>query len=219
MNLEPLWDIRVRTPRLELRLPTEEELEELYEVAAAGIHPPEEMPFGVAWTDDLEHDAFVDFHRDAWREWSPTKWRCNLVAFLDGRAIGLQGYEAVDFARSRTVETGSWLGEQFQRRGFGTEQRAAVLELVFRGLGAHAATSGALFPNVASQRVSEKLGSASPASASSPRAASLCSTTTTASSAASGGHRYRSRSSGSSRRSSSSAYEGKLRVDEVTSSW
>jgi RimJ/RimL family protein N-acetyltransferase len=158
VSLEPLWAIRLRTPRLELRLPTDEELEELYEVAAAGIHPPEEMPFAVAWTDDLQHDAFVEFHRAAWREWSAAKWRCNLVTFLDRRVIGMQGFEAADFARSRTVETGSWLGAEFQRRGFGTEQRAAVLELAFRGLGAHAVTSGALFPNVASQRVSQKLG-------------------------------------------------------------
>ena len=158
MNLEPLWGVRLSTPQLELRLPTDAELEELFEVAAAGIHPPEEMPFGVAWTDDLRHDTFVEFHRAAWREWSPAKWRCNLVTFLDGRVIGTQGFEAADFARSRTVETGSWLGAEFQRRGFGTEQRAAVLELVFLGLGARAATSGALFPNIASQRISEKLG-------------------------------------------------------------
>jgi RimJ/RimL family protein N-acetyltransferase len=158
VQLEPLQRVRLRTPRLELRLPTDEELEALFEVAAAGIHPPEEMPFGVAWTDELQHDAFVDFHRAAWREWSPTKWMCNFVTFLDRRVIGTQAIGATDFARSRTVETGSWLGAQFQRRGFGTEQRAAVLELAFRGLGAHAATTGALFPNIASQRVSEKLG-------------------------------------------------------------
>jgi hypothetical protein len=53
VNIEPLWEIRLRTPRVELRLPTADELETLYDVAAAGIHPPEEMPFGVAWTDDL----------------------------------------------------------------------------------------------------------------------------------------------------------------------
>ena len=35
MNLEPLFDLRIRTPRLELRLPTESELNELYELAAA----------------------------------------------------------------------------------------------------------------------------------------------------------------------------------------
>jgi hypothetical protein len=45
MNLAPLFALRIRTPRLELRFPTEAELVELYGVAAAGIHPPEEMPF------------------------------------------------------------------------------------------------------------------------------------------------------------------------------
>ncbi len=48
MNVEPLYRLRVRTPRLELRLPDDDALEQLYEIAAAGIHPPEEMPFGVA---------------------------------------------------------------------------------------------------------------------------------------------------------------------------
>ena len=71
--------------------------------------------------------------------------------------IGTQAIGATDFARSSTVETGSWLGSRYQRQGFGTEQRAAVLEFAFRGLGADAATTGPLFPNVASQRVSEKL--------------------------------------------------------------
>jgi len=63
-----------------------------------------------------------------------------------------------DFAATRTAETGSWLGERFQRRGFGTEMRAAVLELFFSGLGGLVATSGALEGNTASERVSEKLG-------------------------------------------------------------
>jgi hypothetical protein len=39
MRLEPLWEIRLRTPRLELRLPTDDKLLELYRVAEAGIHP------------------------------------------------------------------------------------------------------------------------------------------------------------------------------------
>jgi RimJ/RimL family protein N-acetyltransferase len=153
-----LWQIRLRTPRLELRLPTEDEVEELFEVAAAGIHPPEEMPFAVAWTDDLQHDTFVEFHRMRWREWSPDDWVCNFVTFLDGRVIGTQGIEARHFARERTVATGSWLGSNDQRKGYGTEQRAAVLEFAFRGLDARAAVTGAMFPSIASQRVSEKLG-------------------------------------------------------------
>jgi RimJ/RimL family protein N-acetyltransferase len=158
MNLEPLWDIRIRTPRLELRLPSDDEILELYRVAEAGIHPPEEMPFFIPWTDTLNEPDFVAYHRDFRDTWSPEAWRCNFVTFLDGRAIGTQGIEAESFATKREVETGSWLGETFQRQGYGFEQRAAVLELAFRGLEARAATSGALVHNVASQRISEKLG-------------------------------------------------------------
>jgi RimJ/RimL family protein N-acetyltransferase len=116
------------------------------------------MPFFVPWTDTLNEDDFVAYHRDARESWTPGLWRCNFVTFLEGRAIGTQGIEAKDFAETRTVETGSWLGEEFQRRGYGFEQRAAVLEFAFRGLGADVATSGALVHNVASQRISEKLG-------------------------------------------------------------
>lgn len=116
------------------------------------------MPFAVPWTDTLDHDDFVAFHRAAWQAWSPDEWQCNFVTFLDGRAIGTQALVAKDFRSTRTVESGSWLGKQFQGLGYGTEQRAAVLELAFRGLGADAAVTGALLTNPASARVSEKLG-------------------------------------------------------------
>ncbi len=158
MDVSALWQIRVRTPRLELRLPDEAELDELFRVALAGIHPPEEMPFAVAWTDDLDEEAFKAFHHETWKAWRPDAWSLNLVTFLDGKVIGSQGVVAKSFAEKREVGTGSWLGMAFQRQGFGTEQRAAVLELAFRGLGANAATSGALEGNVASARISEKLG-------------------------------------------------------------
>jgi RimJ/RimL family protein N-acetyltransferase len=142
MTPAALMNVRVRTPRLELRLPTDDEIIELYRVAEGGIHPPEEMPFFVPWTDTLNEADFVAYHREGRESWSPDLWRCNFVSFLDGRPIGTQGIEAKDFADERTVETGSWLGETFQRQGYGFEQRAAVLEFAFRGLGARAATSG-----------------------------------------------------------------------------
>jgi RimJ/RimL family protein N-acetyltransferase len=70
----------------------------------------------------------------------------------------VQGLFAKDFAESRAVRTGSWLGQRFQSRALGTEMRTAVLELAFRGLGAEVARSGAVEGNAASLRVSEKLG-------------------------------------------------------------
>jgi RimJ/RimL family protein N-acetyltransferase len=148
----------VRTPRLELRLPSDDELVELFRVAEGGIHPPEEMPFYIPWTDRLDLEDFVAFHRAAWTDWRPEKWSLNLIAFLDGKPIGSQGIDAQNFATRREVETGSWLGAPYQGKGLGTEQRAAVLELAFSGLGARAAVSGSFAHNVKSQRVSEKLG-------------------------------------------------------------
>ena len=150
--------LRLRTARLELRLASHEELVALGALALAGIHPPGEMPFAIAWTDDVTVESFVAYHEERLAAWRPDDWVLNLVTFLDGVPIGTQGMMAKDFARTREVSTGSWLGQDYQGRGYGTEQRAAVLELAFRGLGARAALSGALEGNAASSRVSEKLG-------------------------------------------------------------
>ena len=157
-DLAPLFGLRLRTPRLELRLPTQDELEELREVALAGIHPAEFMPFSVAWTDDPKLADFLDYHELRRREWSVDAWHLELAVWLQGEPVGVQHMMGEGFARTRTVGTGSWLGERFQGRGVGTEMRTAVLELAFRGLGAQAARSGAIDGNVASLRVSEKLG-------------------------------------------------------------
>jgi len=154
-----LYGLRLRTPRVELRLPTHDELVELREVAHAGIHRPDEMPFGVAWTDQPYSEGFVvDFLEWQLAEWRLDDWNLNLGVWGEGRLAGIQTLHGANFPRSRIVGTGSWLGQDFQRRGYGTEMRAAVLELAFRGLGAAAATSGAMDVNIASRRVSEKLG-------------------------------------------------------------
>ena len=62
-----------------------------------------------------------------------------------------------DFPLLRVFKSGSCIGREHQGRGFGTEMRAAVLELGFAGLGGEAAVSGAYAFNAASIRVSRKL--------------------------------------------------------------
>ena len=156
MNVEPLLGLRLQTPRLELRLPKEGEVDGLYEAAARGIHRPEVMPFGVAWTDSLEREGFHEFHRAALASWEPGSWNLNLVTFLDGVPIGSQGLHRRNAARE--LGTGSWIEKAQQGRGVGLEQRAAVVELAFRCLAAVAVTSSAVATNAASCRVSEKLG-------------------------------------------------------------
>ena len=158
MDLTPLFALRLRTPRLELRLATPEHIVALYRLAAAGIHPPDEIPFAVAWTDALNEHDFVGYHEGLLRAWAPGHWHAAFVSLLDGCVVGTQSLLGRDFAARREVGSGSWLGRAWQGRGLGTEQRAAVLELAFRGLGARAAATGAIWDNLASQRVSQKLG-------------------------------------------------------------
>jgi RimJ/RimL family protein N-acetyltransferase/ribosomal protein S18 acetylase RimI-like enzyme len=158
----PLTRLRVRTPRLELRLATRKELRTLGELAQGGIHDPALMPFRVAWTDDGDRPGFVDegieHHEARLREWQPDDWTLNLIAFHHGRPIGVQSIRGERFAERRIVDTGSWLGREFQGQGLGTEMRAAALYLAFEGLAATLATSGAIEGNPQSLGVSRKLG-------------------------------------------------------------
>lgn len=157
----PLTGLRLRTPRLELRLPTLTELDELASLAAGGIHDPSVQPFGVAWTDVPPEErarSVIQFQLSQWGAWSPADWSLNLVADLGGVIVGTQGVSGRDFAVLREVSTGSWLGQRYQGQGLGTEMRAAVLHLAFTGLGAEFATSNAFTGNAASLGVSRKLG-------------------------------------------------------------
>ena len=55
-----LYGLRLRTPQLELRLGSHEELLELGRLAERGVHPPDEMPFSIAWTDGIGTPEFLD---------------------------------------------------------------------------------------------------------------------------------------------------------------
>jgi RimJ/RimL family protein N-acetyltransferase len=157
----PLYGLRLRTPRLELRLPGLEELNALAGLAAEGVHDPGWMPFGVPWTDAPPAErarSVMQFHWRTLAGWTPQDWTLQLVVFLGGAVTGTQGLTARDFAIVRSVSTGSWLGRRYQGQGIGTEMRAAVLHLAFAGLGAQAATTSVLTGNAASGGVSRRLG-------------------------------------------------------------
>jgi RimJ/RimL family protein N-acetyltransferase len=157
----PLFSLRIRTPMLELRYPDDALLDALASLAALGVHDPDTTPFLVPWTDApspyLERGAL----QWNWRqraEWTPERWECGFVAVVGGVVAGMQSVGAERFDVLREVHTGSWLGREFQRRGIGTEMRAAVLHFAFAGLGAEYATSGGFHDNEASLAVSRKLG-------------------------------------------------------------
>jgi RimJ/RimL family protein N-acetyltransferase len=157
----PLYGLRLRTQRLELRLPDPEELAELADLAIAGIHPPDVMPFLTPWTLEPPADVARSVLQNYWKAlgaWTPQDWVLKLGVFHEGTAIGIQEISAKEFAVRREVGSGSWLGQRHQGKGFGVEMRAAVLDLAFTGLGAAEAVSFALARNAASLAVSRKLG-------------------------------------------------------------
>lgn len=158
----PLFGLRITTPRLELRVPDDEDLVELFAAARAGIHPAGEMPFGIPWTDGIEEpgalERFLSFFWTMRGTLTAEEWSLPFAVVTEGRIVGTQDVNAKDFAGSRSVSTGSWLTASAQGRGIGVEMRAAVLHLAFAGLGALEAQTSAWIDNPASQRVSLRLG-------------------------------------------------------------
>lgn len=153
--------LRLTTPRLELRLPDREELAELAELAAAGVHDPAAMPFTLAWTDEPPAEVARSVVREHWQilgAVQPDDWALPFTVFQAGRVVGRQELKAHQFAARREVSTFSWLGRDHHGQGIGTEMRAAVVHLAFAGLGAEEAVSAAFADNPASLAVSRKLG-------------------------------------------------------------
>jgi RimJ/RimL family protein N-acetyltransferase len=157
----PLVRLRLTTPRLELRLPSPEELGSLADLAADGVHEPDVMPFLHPWTDQPPAEVARSVLQHFWRQlgnWTSRDWSLGLTVFHQGVVVGQQGISARNFAIAREVHTGSWLGQRHQGQGIGTEMRAAVLHLAFAELGAQEAISGAFEHNASSRAVSRKLG-------------------------------------------------------------
>ena len=157
----PLFGLRLRTPRLELRPVRDDDLPALVESALAGIHDPERMPFGVPWTDAEPEELARSFAEYHWRNRVNTRadrWGIQFAVFHGGRPIGIQELHARDFAVLRTVESGSWLTRAHQGVGLGTEMRAGLLMFAFDILYAEWAQSSAAEWNRASLGVSDRLG-------------------------------------------------------------
>ena len=157
----PLFDLRVRTPRLELRYIDDELATELALLALKGIHDSATMPFGIPWTDvaspQLERNT-MQFYWRCRAELTPKDWSMNLATIVDGAVVGTTGLMAHNFPTIRQFETGSWLGRDHQGKGLGKEMRIASLQLGFIGFGAEHATTGAWTDNGPSLGVTHSLG-------------------------------------------------------------
>jgi len=161
VDLYPPFGLHVVAGPLELRGLTDELIRELCDVAEAGIHDPGEMPFYFPWSaapaGELGRNTAA-YHWSKRSLFKPEDFCLDLAVLLDGRVIGCQGVAAKHFPVTRTGETGSWLGREFQGRGLGTAMRQAFCELLFDHLGFEEITSAAFLDNPASLGVSRKVG-------------------------------------------------------------
>lgn len=146
---------------LTLRAVTDELATELAALAARGIHDPSFAPFAVPWTDveppQLERDV-LRFHWRARADTTSASWRVPFAVLVGTEVVGSTDLAASEFPVLREFETGSWLGRDFQGRGFGKEMRIATLAFGFLGLDAEYATTGAWRDNGPSLGVTRSLG-------------------------------------------------------------
>lgn len=157
----PFPDLRVRAGDLELRYLDDELLHALAVLAARGVHDPDAMPFQVPWTrgtpEQVERSVLA-YHWHSRAGLSAERWALELAVLHEGRPVGIQALAAEDFAITRTVTSGSWLGREHQGLGLGTRMRRTMLHLAFEGLGADVARTEAFADNLASNGVTRRLG-------------------------------------------------------------
>jgi hypothetical protein len=101
----PLFDLRVRTPRVELRPPDEQTMVALVDLADRGVHDPDFVPFLRAWT--LEPDGerqrhSLQYYWRCWSGWTVDAWELPFGAWVDGTLVGPQGMLATSFPVTRT---------------------------------------------------------------------------------------------------------------------
>ncbi len=163
----PPFALRISCGPLELRVLRDEDLPELVEVVRAGIQVPGlPMPFLTAWHEEPYSPGAPDGFPTTSLQWwwtqratfAPEEWRLALVVRRHGELVGVQDLHATDFAQTRCVMTGSWLGRAHQGLGTGTLMRQLVVGFAFDELDADRCESGYIVGNHASAAVSRKVG-------------------------------------------------------------
>lgn len=157
----PFDGLSIRHEDFELRLPEPHELKELASLASRGVHDPDFMPFTYPWTDQEPVGVARSVMQYFWTTQgaiTPASWVLSFTFFRSGEVIGTGALNADNFATLRTIETGSWIGREFQGQGLGTMMRSMLVAFGFQYLQAVQMTSAAIEQNAPSNAVSAKMG-------------------------------------------------------------
>ncbi len=163
----PPFALLISSGPVELRALRDDDLPELVELVRRGIHTPDQpMPFVRDWHEKpFAPGSPGGFPATSLAWWwtqratfQPEEWRLALTVRRDGELVGAQDLHARDFAETRHIETGSWLGLAHHGRGTGTLMRQLVVGFAFDELGALECGSAYVVGNHASAAVSRKTG-------------------------------------------------------------
>jgi RimJ/RimL family protein N-acetyltransferase len=159
----PLFDLKITTPNLEIIVPDDAVIHEIGNASLGNILDPDRLEFFAhpEWTQ-LKAPEYQQQHiQHYWgnrANWSFDKWTLNVAALHDGKPIGGASLNGVDFQKTRSIETGSWILKDYRGRGFGKELRAGLIVLGFDFISAYLMTSTANKENAPSNAVSKSLG-------------------------------------------------------------
>jgi RimJ/RimL family protein N-acetyltransferase len=155
-------NFKITTPRLVLRVPSDEETNELAKVAARGIQKPLSPQFQDENLYNKPEEELSKYLQSIFdkniSEWNKNNWQLSLAVFYENKPIGFQTVYAKDFSITKGFGCGYWIGLDYQGIGLGTEMVTAALSLGFDGLCAREAYLGAWSDNTASLKIMEKFG-------------------------------------------------------------
>jgi RimJ/RimL family protein N-acetyltransferase len=160
-DIWPVFGIRITTGLLELSAIRDCDIPGLVDLARRGIHGSDEMPFSEPWSTAPPDELAASMAAHYWRiraSFAPAEWCLELVVRRNGVIVGCQGFYTHNYEVTRTGETGSWLGREFQGQGTGTLMRQAMCVFLFDHLQTLEVASAAYLDNPASLAVSRKVG-------------------------------------------------------------
>lgn len=146
---------------MELSPVREADYPELADIADGGVRRNNVPAFLVNWDSGTREEIARSIAQYQWgirARFRVDDWTIEFTVRVDGRAVGVQGVSAKDFAHTRSVSTGSWLALHEQGQGYGTQMRRAAVTAFADHFGALEFHSGYFEGNDSSRRVSEKLG-------------------------------------------------------------
>jgi RimJ/RimL family protein N-acetyltransferase len=161
VEIWPPYGLRLVENDLTMAVVTDDDIPGLVDLALRGIHDPDRMPFAMPWTavePERLPGNMVRYFSSVRAEFTAEKFDLLFAVRIGHELAGIQALHTTQFGVTRTGETGSWLGRQYQRHGIGTRMRRAVCAFAFDHLGAVEMTSGAFIDNPASLAVSTKIG-------------------------------------------------------------